>query len=288
MAFERTPFSGSVINYETPCTSSEGRLCNIFGDISLWNEHFWQVGLQLKEFFPGQLSLVEIRHADVHPKLFEAEEASMLLCRLLSHRGCVVSVHLNDHVFSDQHELICEALEDSPYLRKLKLCRLDLTTDASQSLIEVLPHLEQLKELELSHVTFDRALPECLSELLTTTRSLTTLIMTDQRIMGEDADIVLGGLMKNVTISKLSLHTTLLSTVSSRSREDFAEYLKCNKTLRILTMTSSSDLCFFDLHPIIEALFYNNILSELNLIGYTLDTLNNEIIAEMLSRNGGP
>ncbi|KAH7943014.1 hypothetical protein HPB52_003997 [Rhipicephalus sanguineus] len=289
MVFKKSHFSDSVINYRTPCTSSEGRLCNVFRDLSVWNEYFWQVGLQLREFSPGQLSLVEMRHAKVLPNTFHQKEAVMLLWHFLSHHHCIASVHLNEHVFRRQchHQLICEALRKSPSLTKLKLCRLNMTENASRRFRAALSHLNQLQELEFSHVTLNRTSLEGLSEFLATTRSLMTLTMTDQCIEGEDAVVVLQGLRKNVTISTLSLQTSLLSPVSSRCGEIFAEYLRCNKTLRSLTVTSSSRLCFFDFRPIIGALSYNNILSELNLIDFSLDTLSHEIITEMLIRNRG-
>ncbi|KAH7943010.1 hypothetical protein HPB52_003993 [Rhipicephalus sanguineus] len=287
MLFQKSPFSGSVINYRIPCTSSEGRLCNIFADLPLWNEFFCQVGLELREVAPGQLSLVEMRHAGVQPNILEQQEAATLLCNLLSHHRCIVTVHLHDHVFKCHHQLICDALRNSPSLRKLKLCRLNMTTQASQSFAAVLQHLNQLQELDFSDVAFNRTSPEGISEFLARTRSLTNLTMTDQRIEGKDAVAVLQGLRQNVTISTLSLHANLLSMVSSRCGDIFADYLRCNKTLRILTVTSSSRLCFNDLRPIIGPLFYNNNLSELNLIGFSIHMRNNKIITDMLSRNRG-
>ncbi|KAH7943018.1 hypothetical protein HPB52_004001 [Rhipicephalus sanguineus] len=285
MVFQKSHFSGSVINYRAPCTSSEGRLCDVFGDLSVWNEYFWRVGLQLRELSPGQLSLVGMRHVDVDRNILEQCEAATLLCHLLSHHHCIVSVQLNVDVFKGHHQIICDALCRSPSLRKLKLCRLYMTTNASQSFVAALPHLNQLQKLEFTHVLFDRTCLEGLSKFLASTRSLTTFTMTDQHIKGEDAVIVLQGLRQNVTISTLSLHASLLSTVSSRCDGIFAEYLRCNQTLSSLTVTSRPHFSFSDLGPIIEVLMCNNAFSELCLIGFSLDILNIKIITDMLSRN---
>ncbi|KAH7943023.1 hypothetical protein HPB52_004006 [Rhipicephalus sanguineus] len=287
VSWEKSPFTNSLINYQTPCTSSEGRLCNVFGDISLWNEYFWEVGLQLREFLPGELSLVQMRHADVHPNRSQPEAAPTLLCRMLLHHRCIVSVHLNDHVFSGRHQLICDALRRSPSLRKLNLCRLNITGNASQSISAALRNLNQLKKLVFSHVTLDRTSLEGLSVFLAKTPSLKTLTMTDQCIEGENAVVVLQGLRQNKTISELSLDTSILSTVSSRCGDIFADYLRCNQTLRRLTITSCSHLLLRNLRPIFVALLCNNNLSNLCLIGFSLDTLSHEIITDMLLQNRG-
>ncbi|KAL1487421.1 hypothetical protein MTO96_046558 [Rhipicephalus appendiculatus] len=288
MLFLESYILDPAIKYQTPCMRNEGRLCNVFADLTRWNEIFWQVGLQLREFSPGQLSLVKMRHKDAHPNRWRPseKEAATLLANLLSHHRCIVSVHLNDPVFSGHHQIVCDALRESSNLRALKLGPLALVmTNASQSFIAALPHLNQLQELEFSSVSFNRPSLECLSEFLASIRSLTTLTMTDQSIAGDDAIVFLEGLGQNVTISTLSFHISLLSTVSGL--DIFTEYLRCNQTLRSLTVASRPSSCAFDLRPIIEALVYNDTISELNLIRFSLDNLNNEIITDMLSRNRG-
>ncbi|KAH7943631.1 hypothetical protein HPB52_009635 [Rhipicephalus sanguineus] len=288
MLFLKSHSSGSLMNYRTLCTSSEDRLCSVFADLPLWNEIFWQVGLELRELSPGQLSLVERRCADVSTFLsytVEKSEAATLLCHLLSHHHCFVSVHLNHYVFRHHHKLICDALLKSPGLTKLTFC--GKLTNASQSFAAALPHLKHLQELQLSYVPFNRTSLEGLSELLASTRSLTTLTMSDQIFEGDEAVVVLRGLGQNVTISTLSLHISLLNTVSPQCGDIFADYLRCNQTLLSLTLTSSSCLIIYDLRPIVGALFCNNILSELKLIEFALDRRSNMIITDMLSRNRG-
>ncbi|KAL1484469.1 hypothetical protein MTO96_032564 [Rhipicephalus appendiculatus] len=237
MLFQECHFSGSVLKYQIPCTRSAGRLCNVFKDLPLWNEIFWQVGLQLRECAPGQLSLVEMHRAEVAPNILEIKDAATLLCHLLAHHRCIVSVHLNDHVFNGHHELICDALRRSPSLRKLKFCQLYMMTDTSYGFAAALRHLNKLQELELSHVFHNRTSLEGLSQFLASTRSLTSLTMAEQRIEGESALVVLRGLRHNVTISALSLNTSLLSKLSSRCSDILADYLRSNRTLRSLTVT---------------------------------------------------
>ncbi|XP_050032497.1 uncharacterized protein [Dermacentor andersoni] len=279
-------FSGASINYRTRCTSSEGRLCDIFGDLSLWNEFFWQVGLELRELSPGQLSLVEMHGAHVPLEMPEQKhEAATLLHRLLTLHRCVVSVDLNGYIFKGHHQLICDALRKSPSLRKLKLCLLTMNTYASQSFAGALPHLHNLRELECRQVHFDRTFLDGLSEFLAGTESLTTLTMSHLHIEREDAIVILQGLKRNSTITTLSLNTCILSPVSSRCSVMFADYLRENQTLRTLSVTSRYLKNVIELRLIIRALFHNSTLSELNLVRFSLDNENIQLITRLLSQN---
>ncbi|KAL3192801.1 hypothetical protein MRX96_058664 [Rhipicephalus microplus] len=232
-----------------PCSSREGHLCNIFGDLPVWNELFWRVGMQLKELSPGKLSLVKLRDVS-HPFLKELQKnAVMLLQHLLTHHRCFCVVEINADMMEDHHELIREALRKSLSLRKLKLSLRHSAIRQSQSFAEALPHLTQLRDLELGHVPFDRASVEAFSDFLTTTRSLTTLIITDQELESEHAVIVIHGLKRNTTITTLSVNASLLSLDSSQCGMMFSGYIRWNKTLRTLTVTSSFLTGFADLRP---------------------------------------
>ncbi|KAH8037093.1 hypothetical protein HPB51_008517 [Rhipicephalus microplus] len=118
---EKSYFSGSSLNYRSPCTKREGRPCGVFKDISIWNEYFWQVGLELRELSPAELSLVEVDDAFVPLELAQRKhEAAMLLHRLLVYHRCLVSVALNSSIFEYDRKL-CDALPQSSSLRKLAL-----------------------------------------------------------------------------------------------------------------------------------------------------------------------
>ncbi|KAL1485208.1 hypothetical protein MTO96_032104 [Rhipicephalus appendiculatus] len=141
----------------------------------------------------------------------------------------------------------------------------------SQSFAATLSHLVQLRNLELSDVSFDHTSVEAFSDFLASTRSLTTLIMTDQNMESEYAVVVIHGLKRNATITTLSINTSLLILDSSQCGIMFSGYIRWNKTLRTLNVTSLSLNIFTDLRPIIGALSHNDALLELNLIGMLLD-----------------
>ncbi|KAL1473134.1 hypothetical protein MTO96_022513 [Rhipicephalus appendiculatus] len=114
--------------YKTPCTSCEGRPCNIFEDLRLWNRFFWPVGFELRELSPGQLSLVELREASVPSEraMREVKDAVTVLRRLLTNHRCVVSVDLNDELLKHHHQTIRGALRGCVTLTKLKVVYAEL------------------------------------------------------------------------------------------------------------------------------------------------------------------
>ncbi|KAL1465913.1 hypothetical protein MTO96_043051 [Rhipicephalus appendiculatus] len=145
-------FRGSSVGYLIPCTSSDGRLCDIFRHVHLWNEHFLQVGLELKELSPGELSLADIRDPLVpwandgyvpRETAQHVHEAVTLLHHLFTLHRCVVSVCLNSCIVAGHFQLVCDALLKGPNLRKLTLCLLHLKVQTSHSLATALPHLEE-------------------------------------------------------------------------------------------------------------------------------------------------
>ncbi|KAH7943544.1 hypothetical protein HPB52_009200 [Rhipicephalus sanguineus] len=286
MDLPKSHFSGSRLNYRAPCTSSEGRLCDIFKELPLWNEYFWPVGFQLRELSPGQLSLVELHDLSCGLDMKPGIRAATVLIHLLTHHRCVVSVDLSDSIYfthptEDKQQQLCDAFRKSPSLRKLKFYLRSFTATLSRSLAETLPHLIQLRDLELGYVNFDRRSLEALSEFLASTRSLTTLTMTEWFVSCEEAVLIIQGLKRNATVTTLSVNTSMLNPDSPQRGIMVSEYLRWNKTLRALSITACSELSFMDLRPIIAGLFHNDTLSELNLTRLVLS----EFIPDMLILN---
>ncbi|KAH7932557.1 hypothetical protein HPB51_029228 [Rhipicephalus microplus] len=279
MSLEHSWFSGSKLDYRTPCTSAEGRLCNIFENLRLWNEFFWMVGLQLRELSPGQLSIVRFGGRTYNRVEEQLSDAAKLLQHLLAHHRCIASVELDDIILKGHDQPIREALHRSPSLRKLELWSQYLATSASRSFVATLPKLNQLQVLKIFDMPFDSVIIRDFSKFLSSTRSLTTLNMIYQILEEQDAVILVQGLERNTSISTLSIN---MSVQSSKSL--FTRYLRLNQTLRTLNMASQLNT-EHDLSPTIGALFHNNHLSVLNLIGFDLDYSQNELIVSMLIQN---
>ncbi|KAH7943277.1 hypothetical protein HPB52_006711 [Rhipicephalus sanguineus] len=284
MALEKSHFSGSRLNYRTPCTSSEGRLCNIFEQLPQWNEFFWPVGFELRELSPGQLSLVGVHRWLYRLVEKQVKDAATLLHHLLTHHRCVDSLDLDANIFKD-HERICDALRRTHGLRKLKLRLSICERNAAHVFAPVFPHLNQLHDLELNGAPFDRTSMEDLSEFLASTRSLRTLNITDLHTENDKLVVVIQGLKRNATIKTLSINSGILKVGWPCYGAVFSEYLKCNQTLRTLNVTSDYPTESSNPRPIIGALFHNNALTELNLIRFKLDIQDNELITGMLIQN---
>ncbi|KAH7951422.1 hypothetical protein HPB52_008945 [Rhipicephalus sanguineus] len=282
--FETSCFSGSSINYGTPCTSSEGRLCDVFRELTIWNEFFWQVGLELRELSPGQLSLVRMEGARVASEIRRKHEAAMLLHRLLAYHRCLVSVDLNCYIVVDHHQLICDELPRSASLTKLQVFELDRDICALQSVAAALPLFNHLQELECRLLNFERTFCEGLSKLLVSTASLTTLKLNARNMEPEDGMVILHGLERNTTVTTLAI-TMRMNPFLSQRGVLFADYLSQNQTLRTLMVTSYFANDDSALNLIIRSLFRNTTISEVTLIGFDLDDQNSRLVAELLSEN---
>ncbi|KAL1475220.1 hypothetical protein MTO96_037459 [Rhipicephalus appendiculatus] len=278
-------FSGRAIDCQRPCTSGEGRLCDIFRELPLWNEFFWHVCLQLTELSPGQLSLIETYGTKVPCDMTEQkQQAATLLCHLLTLHRCIVSVKLNVYVTREHDQLICDALCQSSSLTILdmNLCGYVGMT-ASYRLIAVLPHLTQLQELKLGSLNFGYASSKRLSEFLASTASLKTLNMARQYFKWGHAFYVGEGLKQNVTITTLSLNTDTADDFWS-SRDDIFAYFREASKLRTLSLTESS---FTDkVCKIAEPVLLNSTISELNLKSFDMNIGDVQLITALLIENG--
>ncbi|KAL1443282.1 hypothetical protein MTO96_046025, partial [Rhipicephalus appendiculatus] len=281
-----TCFSESIIKYPR-CTSSEDRLCDIFKELPIWNECFWVTGFQLRELSPGQLSLVEVRESyDYNDK--QQRFTTKMLQHLLTKHRCLVSVELNEHFFKRHYQITCDALRRSESLRKVMLRMPSRDTNAMYYFTAALPHLNQLRELELSGANFDNAPEQAFTEFLANTRSLMTLNVTDLDHECWDVVAILDGLKRNTTITTLSINTTLLRRDRAWYGDDFADYLSSNRTLRTLSVSYYNTYTgpeFDFLGSIVGALIYQSTLLELSLVNFWLDFQNYELITGMLRQN---
>ncbi|KAL1483103.1 hypothetical protein MTO96_002173 [Rhipicephalus appendiculatus] len=282
---EDSYFSGAKINYRTPCTSSEGNPCDIFKDISIWNEYFLQAGLELRELSPAELSLVEVDDAFVPLELAERKhEAATLLRYLLTHHRCLVSVVLNSCIFG-YHKKLCDALPKSPGLRKLTLFLPYASKKDLLSFSSVLPLLTRLQELECRLTNLDRPLCEGISKFLANAGSLRTLRLSAQRLESGDGTLILEGLRRHAAITTLSLNMTIVNAFLSPNSATFTDYLSENRTIRKLIVKSYYPDKDADLHRVLRSLFRTSTISELELTRFTLSDATSGLVAELIGEN---
>ncbi|KAL3242825.1 hypothetical protein MRX96_020988 [Rhipicephalus microplus] len=272
--------SGGGINYWAPCTSAEGRPCDIFKNLRFWNAFFWPVGLKLREVHPGQLGLVETSRENMFT-FEEQRKATTLLKHLLRYHRCLITVHLGDRLLMAHDQPICDALVESPSLRKLRLQLWSMDPRVLRSFAVALPRLKKLEELECL-VYEEETFCEGLSEFLVNAGSLKTFTLRRHLFDAPGGRIIFRGLMRNASMTTLSLHTRRNSY-----GKEFTEYLRENQTLRTLTLTADNNEKFdqVELRLIICSLFRNTTLSEVKLDGFRMSDDNSRLVALLLSRN---
>ncbi|KAH7943539.1 hypothetical protein HPB52_009195 [Rhipicephalus sanguineus] len=212
-------------------------------------------------------------------------DAATVLGHLLTRHRCLVSVYITNHVFDSNRELICDALRKSTNITKFELYLQPQTTKPTPTFLAALPHLKQLRELNLVGTPFENTSLEGLPEFVASARSLTTLTMPHFCVQGEDAAMIIQALKRNATIKTLSVNACLLSPVLSRCGVNLADYLSENQTLRTLSVTSCNRFSFTEVRLFIEALFRSDTISELSLIGFSLGAKNIELITRLLCQN---
>ncbi|KAH8030613.1 hypothetical protein HPB51_010547 [Rhipicephalus microplus] len=281
--FEQSSSSGGGINYRAPCTSAEGRPCDIFKNLRFWNVFFWPVGHKLREVHPGQLSLVETSRADMSTLdwLNHQGKAATLLQHLLRYHRCLVTVQLGHWLLMAHHQPICDALVKSPSLRKLRLRLWNVDPRVLRSFAVVLPHLKNLEELECLNY-LEKTFCEGLSEFLVNARSLTTFTLKRPVLDSLGGRIISQGLMRNASITALSLHLK-----SNSYGKKLAEYLRENQTLRNLTLIADEYATFDqrELRLIIRSLFRTTTLSEVKLENFKKNEDNSCLVALLFSKN---
>ncbi|KAL3227224.1 hypothetical protein MRX96_024191 [Rhipicephalus microplus] len=281
--FEQCSSSGGGVNYLVPCTSAEGRPCDIFKNPRFWNVFFWPVGHKLREVHPGQLSLVETSRADMSTLdwLNHQGKAATLLQHLLRYHRCLVTVQLGHCLLMAHHQLICDALVKSPSLRKLRLRLWNVDPRVLRSFAVVLPHLKNLEEFECFNY-LEKTFCEGLSEFLVNARSLRTFTLKRPVLDSLGGRIISQGLMRNASITALSLHLK-----SNSYGKKLAEYLRENQTLRNLTLIADEYATFDqrELRLIIRSLFRTTTLSEVRLENFKKNEDNSCLVALLFSIN---
>ncbi|KAH7984838.1 hypothetical protein HPB52_024501 [Rhipicephalus sanguineus] len=278
-------FSDSSLNYRAPCTSGEGRMCDIFRDLRIWNEFLWPVGLELREYCPAELSLLEMRDGHVASEVPQRkQDAATLFQHLLTYHRCLISLELNGCIFTDHYQLICDALSQSPSLRELKLCLPSINTRALQKFTAALPLQNHLEQLECRLPRLDQTFCEGLSEFLGSTVSLTTFTLNVPVLMAHEGRILFQGLKRNATITTFSLKTHMKPYLNSHGNE-FAEYLRDNQTLRTLILSTKQPIDHVEQRLIMHSLFRTTTLSEVKLVGFTMDDHNSGLVALLLRKN---
>ncbi|KAL3188909.1 hypothetical protein MRX96_003062 [Rhipicephalus microplus] len=181
--------------------------------------------------------------------------------------------------------MICGELRRCESLEKLALRVPCYFTEKSLKFVAKLPHLDRLRELELSRVRFDRRSVVGLSKLLASTQSLTMLNITEQDMSGpRTRSRSSRGSNRELDYHETVDRTSLLIEAHQEANTMFADFLCKNNTLRTLGVTSLFRGASSYFRPIIEPLYQNTTLRELSLIGMNVNSPRYELITDMLRK----
>lgn len=287
--------SGKRINHDLPCTEGAGKLCQIWGDLTLWNEFLWLVDAQLLEVTPGVLGVVCL-HGEVSAPVYDnilRRHACMLLHWLVKEHRCVKVLELEGTVIPRGHHLFCDALRVSSGLRRLKLRRYYFEDTVSKAIVGAIGSLAMLEELDISKLNLSMDAVIDLASLLTDMKSLRSFSFCDISLVESTAQIFFESLgsAKHITalvLAKICVrHDREDAPLPERvyNPEPIFKMLEQNTVLKKLHLRSFSWLPS-DAQPMVKAMSKNATLESL-VIDDLFWSMDIDFFAELMESNTG-
>ncbi|KAH7943759.1 hypothetical protein HPB52_011332 [Rhipicephalus sanguineus] len=283
----RGPFSGSLIDYRTPCTASEDTRCQIVASIPLWNEFFCWLELELRQL-PGvgsQLGLVHVRNiCHVRPTHRQMRQAAAFLYWLLKTHRCVASVEIPSKTDDPEMAKFCSAVLCNVLYGNDSVKSLDLKLSwpvQSERFCGVLLSMKRLEELHCEVSSRDPMFPKAISAL----RTSATLTMLDFNAPLTDnahAGLLLNALKANSTLRDLTLNSSAIA----EEPELFVDFLSATVFLKRLRVVESIDHISDDaLKWIFQGMLRNETVSSLEGQGLLLYGESVRMGARMLAQS---
>ncbi|KAH9365708.1 hypothetical protein HPB48_004449 [Haemaphysalis longicornis] len=232
-------FTGVSLGCQLPCTAADGKACQIFDQLSLWNEFLCQCSLLLRETTgaTGNLALVydSEQSLTVYPSEQQRHRIYTLVYWLLKTHRCVVCVELDVAVLEPFGHFLYGVLQGNPHIKKLSLSfggcnsRQDFALD--------IPSLSRLEELECTDEP-PATLVAMLSRLLRTSTSLTSLRISEMSLKGPNVEDLFRALGENCSLEELTLPDSAIAKATSAAQEKFAEFLKNSTSLKTLSFAA--------------------------------------------------
>ncbi|KAH6942701.1 hypothetical protein HPB50_009267 [Hyalomma asiaticum] len=283
-------FSGASVLYRFPCTADEDRTCQIATHFTTWNEILCYIGLEVR-LTPetnGHFSLVNI---DGGVPLFGSKiesqlellkhQAATIIYWLLKTHHCLSTLSLVPELLNSQAEIVFNALLEGRFLKTLAVSSTD--SAASKKLCAAISGLRWLEDLELTLEECPEDLPAALSELLSTTTSLSALRIPGLRMKGKYVKEFFSALKKNNTLRDLSLQGYALRDAACQL--SFARYLHNTTTLASLTLEGCRRSAKGWLKNVLCGLRDNKSVLELTLREFVFDQRSAHHAAILLSEN---
>ncbi|XP_065301615.1 uncharacterized protein [Dermacentor albipictus] len=287
----RGVFTGSTIDYRSPCTAGEHRTCRIVCQLSVWNDVLSDAYLELRKD-PGRagfLSLVTLEQA--YPSAAEDRKlhrcATLVYWLLKTHR-CVASVDVNLRSLGAHYALVFAALRVNPSIKHLKLGLWTYWSD-HQEPRAIASCLQNIEELEC------RLFPDWPSQILSvltillrdaTSCSLTSIKIPKLPLRNHDASALLEVLVTNKALKKLSMRGSDLTTAWIKYRHKFRRHLVNTGSLTALSVSDMVEMRKDVFKWLLECLRENRTLTHVTLQRIVVDEDSATVVAKILAENG--
>ncbi|KAH7967115.1 hypothetical protein HPB49_022848 [Dermacentor silvarum] len=278
-------------------------------EVDRLNPSLWPVGLDLREAFPGQLSLARFYTAIpsgtvryLPPRaaldgtavdqrgatLTEQRRALNIVRSILKHHRCAIGADIAGFEFSKrQAKLLSDALiQPKPSLRQVTLTSAHPNARLVQGFAAAVKSMNCLENLTWTYDTLDAAAANSLSVFFARTSTLTTLELTELHVKNSDAEILFEGLMKNSTLTTLSLSACLVNDDPERTTVLLANYLKCaDCKVHSLTFQRSCADTAPSLAPVIDSITLKKNVQSFCISGFFETRWNFLLMTKLLNEN---
>ncbi|XP_077546321.1 uncharacterized protein LOC144158977 [Haemaphysalis longicornis] len=263
-------FTGASVTDPWLCTLTESEPCHIVRELSVWNEFFSLVRLELKEESPGKFALFPLDNRGIEPDNEHQTHVAFTLvhCLLKDHR-CISTAQFPPWDLSPKYEkLIASGLRACQLLKALRLGRYKpLIADITPAI----PFLTGLEEFECGLTESLPGFIEAVCSLITKPSCLGTLSLMNWKTSDTEARLLWGALSENNTLTSLAINSRCLRPGTTEYSRELADYLENNGTLNTLRISACMDGRLDELVLVVNALRRNKTLVNVSLQSFFVD-----------------
>lgn len=279
----RGGITGKPVNFHLPCTVAKDQLCQVIGDLSVWNEVLCYAKLQLQERWgaPGQqLALVSFDEPR-SPEFLDngqVHRATTLASWLLKTHRCIAVLDVSD---ASLHA--CEALVCSTPLKhsSVKILKLNIERFMNHKVLgEAISTMVGLEELDCAgNAELSYEFSQALCKLVRSTISLSTLRVSG--VLRERKGVIdlLNALQANTTLQKLSITDSLAYCRA------FVDCLSTGCPLTSLTVVAFEQPWSLTLEKVLDGLLIDTTITNVRLENFVVDQLCAQLILKVTASN---
>lgn len=220
--------------YGPVCTSSNDQVCQINDCLPYCNKLLFDIGLQLREQRGGSLSLATIPVNLVPRPVPESYRAIPFLSWLLKTHACIRALELCDDYLTRHSQIVLQELPENSGIKKLTLHFVEGDFSVYTTIAKHLPRLQSLEVLHCSGMYACAETVSAISELLKTSKCLTSLAIQSSFECDQPPRTLIEALAENSTLKWLDLDTYWMT---ANPPGPLGEYVRSNCFLSSLTVS---------------------------------------------------